>query len=202
MRGVAQPFEFVVVRRALRLFAGDQILDHDQAVRAAHARHLGNHFLRRGEMMNGKAAHHDVKFTVIERQARLDVTFLKADVGEPAFRAHLLGNLERRVGQVDADDFAADLRERHRDMPRSGRDFQHARIGGRCDQLDQLAQMIGVANRGRRCVVVGLASEFLADKIFVFHIYRVAYCRRSHARIKRAIAGVSGACTPESLNGT
>ena len=51
-----------------------------------------------------------------------------------------------------------------------GRDFQHARIGGRGDNLDQLAQMLRVANRGRRRVIIRLPGEFFADEIFVFHV--------------------------------
>jgi hypothetical protein len=114
-------------------------------------------------MMHREAAHDDVEFVVVERQARLDVALAKGDVRDSSFGAHLLGNLERRVGQVDTDDFAAHRAKRHRDMPRPGRDFQHARVGRRRDQLDQLAQMLGVANRGRRRVVIGLPGEFLAD---------------------------------------
>ncbi len=54
-------------------------------------------------------------------------------------------------------------------MPRPRRDFEHARIERRRDNLDQLAQMVRVANRGRGRVVVRLPSEFFSDKIFVFH---------------------------------
>ena len=187
VRRVAQPLELVVVRRALGLFAGDQILDRHQPVVAAHARHLGDHLLRRGEMMNRKPAHDDVEFAVVERQARLDVAILEADVGQSTLDTHLLGNLERRFGQIDSDDFAAHRRKCHRDMPRPGGDFQHARIRRRRDNLDQLAQMLGVENRGRGRVVVRLPGEFFADEIFVFHIERAGnYCRGSRARIKRA----------------
>ena len=88
MRGVAQPFELIVVRRALGLFAGDQILDCHQSVSPAHSRHLGDHFLRLREMMNREAAHDDVELAVLERQPRLDVAFVEADVGDvPAPRA-------------------------------------------------------------------------------------------------------------------
>ncbi|HKN12261.1 MAG TPA: hypothetical protein VJX68_03610 [Candidatus Binatus sp.] len=122
-------------------------------------------------MMNRKPAYDDVEFAVLERQARLDVALLEADVGESALGAHLLGNLERRVGQVDADDFATDRRKRHRDVPRPGRDFQHARASRRRDNLDQLAQMLRVANRGRGGVIISLSCEFFADQIFVFHFF-------------------------------
>ena len=71
-------------------------------------------------------------------------------------------------------------------MPRPGRDFEHARIARRRDNLDQLAQMIGVANRGRGRVVIGLPGEFFADKIFVFDMFHCGHCRGSRARIKRA----------------
>ena len=60
-------------------------------------------------------------------------------------------------------------------MPRAGRDFEHARIARRRDNLDQLAQMIGVANRGRGRVVVGLPGEFFADQIFVLDMFHCGH---------------------------
>src|SRR5271154_2334115 len=106
MRRVAQLFEFVVVRRALGLLAGNQILDRHQSVGTAHPRHLGDYFRRLRKMMNRKAADDDVELAVLEWQARLDVALAEADVGDSALLAHLLGQLERRLGQGDADEFA------------------------------------------------------------------------------------------------
>ena len=124
-------------------------------------------------MMHREAAHDHVELAVLEWQPRLDVALAEADVGDSAFRAHLLGKLERRVGQVDADDFARDLRERHRHVSRPARNFQHARIGRRRDNLDQLLQMLRVANRRRRRVIVRLSRELFADKIFVLHAFHL-----------------------------
>ena len=82
VRRVAQPFELIVVRRALGLFAGNQILDRHQSVSPTYARHLGNNFLRLRKVMNRETAHDDIELTVLERQPRLDVALLEADVGE------------------------------------------------------------------------------------------------------------------------
>src|SRR5215469_6010600 len=195
MRGVAQPLELVVIGRALRLLAGNQILDRDEAVAAAYARHLRDHVARFGKMMHREAAHDHVEFLVVERQPRLDVALAETDVGDSTLGAHLLRDLERRVGQIDSHDFAAHRRKRHRDMPRSRRDFQHARVGRRRDQLDQLAQMFGVANRRRRRVVIGLPGEFLANEILMLHATLLSYSRRTNQPPRAA-------CALESLNGT
>ena len=142
-----------------------------------------------------------------ETQPRLDIALLETDVGDSPLRAHLLSNPERRVSQIDTHALAAHRRKRHRDVPRSRRDFQHARIALRRNQLDQLAQMLGVADHGRNRVVIRLSGELFADQIFVFHSFQrtVDHCRVFSERIKRAtclLVAFPSACTFESLNGT
>ena len=77
-------------------------------------------------MMYREAAHDDVEFTVGEGQSRLHVAQLEADIVEPPFLAHLIGDLQWSLGQIDADNFAAYARERECDMAGSGRDLKHS----------------------------------------------------------------------------
>jgi len=86
MRRVGAAVRFVVVRRALGLFAGNQILDRTSR-QPDDSRHLGNNFHWKSEVMNREPAHDDIEFAVLERQPRLDVTLLELTLVIPAPRA-------------------------------------------------------------------------------------------------------------------
>ncbi len=86
-----------------------------------------DHDRRMGEMMDREAAHDDLELAVAERQTTS--TSAELEARRWRFRAHRAsaGDRQRRHGQIDSDHFAAHLRERHRDVAGSARDFEHAR---------------------------------------------------------------------------
>ena len=93
------------------MLARDQILDRDGPAGPAQPAHLGHNVPRMLEMMDRESAHDDVEFSIAKGQPRLHVAQLEADVAESAFRAHLIGDFQRRLGQIDADHFAAYARK-------------------------------------------------------------------------------------------
>ncbi len=118
-------------------------------------------------MMNREAAYDHVKLVVSEWQTRLDIALAETDILEATLDAHPLGDLEWRLGQVDADNFARHFRERHRDMAGPGRNFENPRIGRRADRIDELLDMVEVADYRCGRILIRLPGKFLAHQILV-----------------------------------
>src|SRR6266851_6475672 len=115
------------------------------------------------EVMYREPAHDDVEFAVAEGQPRLDVAQLEADIAEPAFRAHLIRDLQRRLGEIDADHFAAYSRKRECDMARTGCDLEHPGFWGGPYRFDQFIEMKRILDHLRVRISRGLTSELFAD---------------------------------------
>jgi len=123
--GITENFEFVLVRGAAGMFAGNHVFNQNRAVAAADPDHFRQD---RGwilEMVKGEAADNHVKFVAGERKM-LDVTMAKMEIGNVAFVAARFGNGEHGIGKVDADDLAGDFGEGFSDVAGAGRDVEDA----------------------------------------------------------------------------
>jgi hypothetical protein len=118
--------------------------------RCQYAAHLGEHALRRLEMVEREAADGDIEATIRERQA-FRIAGPEADIGKATRLAGTLRDLERGVGQIQADHLAAARRPRHRDVSGAG-----------CDSSARSSEsgLMAVTNRLRRSslVITGAAA--------------------------------------------
>jgi len=96
-------------------------------------------------VMEGEAANGKIEGT-ISRGKLFGVGGSEADIGQPSILTSALGNPERCHGQVDPDHFAASRRQRHRDVTRSGRDFDCALTAFRSNGGDQSREAIFVGD--------------------------------------------------------
>jgi len=127
MRRIAQNFPAVLVRSALGVFACVYVFHHDRAACAADTRHFAQDLQWVLEMMQCQPANHHIERPIFEREI-FRIGSSERDIGNPALLRALLPYRQHGVSQVNPNDFSRTSSERFRDVPRPGRDIQHALI--------------------------------------------------------------------------
>lgn len=166
VRRVAKFFDAILIRGTLGMLAGDDVFHENGAAGAADADHFAQDALGIFEVMDGEAADDDGEISIGKREL-MHVAGTIGKVLDGAFVAASFGNSEERVGEIDADNLAADARKRFGDEAGPGGDVKDAVIHCGLRHSNEFCGALGISDPGRSGEGAGLLGEGFANDVFV-----------------------------------
>ena len=145
-----------------RIAGHHAIAQHHAPAAAAHPHHLGEGIGRALQMMKGKAATHNVKTAIGERQ-RIDIALMPGDVGNLAFARDPARLIQHRRGGVDPRGMGDARSKRHHHRARPTGDIERDIAGTRARRIDQTLQRLVIVEGGRAGEIRRLTGELIGD---------------------------------------